>query len=156
MYRYLKLLLMMVTITAFALPVFADSGMVRLKSEFDAPTTAERLVSLLNKKGMKVFIRVDHAAGAKSAGLELRPTELVVFGNPKVGTPLMQCSQSVALDLPQKALIWKDQNGEVWLGYNTPRYIADRHAVQGCEQTIKKIEKALANFARGATSKRND
>lgn len=156
MLNYLRLALILAIFPVVALPAYADSGMVRLKSEFDVATTADRLVSLLDKKGMKVFIRVDHAAGAEAAGLELRPTELVIFGNPKVGTPLMQCSQSVALDLPQKALIWQDEKGEVWLGYNAPRYVAERHAVQGCEQSIQKIEKALANFARGATSKRND
>jgi uncharacterized protein (DUF302 family) len=100
---------------------------------------------------MTVFIRINHAEGAQKVGKKLRPTELVVFGNPKVGTPLMQCSQSVAIDLPQKALIWEDEAGLVWLSYNDPRYLAKRHGITECVNVIKKIEKALSNFAHAAT-----
>ena len=83
--------------------------MINVKSVHDVKTTADRLEDVLNAKGMKVFTRINHAAGAKSVGKDLRPTELVIFGNPKVGAPLMLCAQSVALDLPQKALIWEDK-----------------------------------------------
>ena len=98
-----------------------------------------------------LFIRINHAAGARKVGKNLRPTELLVFGNPKVGTPLIQCSQSVAIDLPQKALIWQDDKGQVWLSYNDSNYLAQRHGLSQCAEVIKKVEKALNNFAKAAT-----
>jgi uncharacterized protein (DUF302 family) len=100
---------------------------------------------------MTVFMRINHAEGAQKVGKKLRPTELIIFGNPKVGAPLMQCGQSVAIDLPQKALIWQDEAGQVWLSYNDPKYLASRHGIKECGEVIKKIEKALGNFARMAT-----
>lgn len=132
-------------------PVFAASGLVTVKSNHDVKTTADRLESLLKEKNMTVFIRIDHAAGAQKVEKELRPTELVVFGNPKVGTPLMQCAQSTAIDLPQKALIWEDEHGAVWLSYNDPAYLVERHEISGCEPVVEKITAALANFAALAT-----
>ncbi len=99
---------------------------------------------------MTVFNRVNHAAGAEKVGKSLRPTELLVFGNPKVGAPLMLCSQSVAIDLPQKALIWEDDSGQVWISYNDPRYLALRHNLQGCEKILKKVAGALGNFTKKA------
>jgi uncharacterized protein (DUF302 family) len=116
-------------------------------------TTIDRLESILKEKGMVIFKRVNHTEGAKKAQLKLRPTELLVFGNPKVGTPLMQCSQSVAIDLPQKALAWENKAGQVWLSYNDPDYIAERHNISGCEKVINKIKNALSNFARKAIAK---
>ena len=130
---------------------FADSGLISLKSSHDVKTTADRLENALNQKGMTVFIRINHAAGAQKVGQKLRPTELIVFGNPKVGTPLMQCRQSTAIDLPQKALIWEDEDGTVWLSYNDPNYLVERHGIAGCAEVVKKIEKALSNFAKAAT-----
>ena len=129
----------------------AGDGLISVKSSHDVKVTADRLEDILNKKGMNVFIRINHAAGAKKIGKQLRPTELVVFGNPKVGTPLMQCNQSVGIDLPQKALIWQDDKGQVWLSYNDPNYLALRHGLSQCAEVIKKIEKALGNFAKAAT-----
>jgi len=129
----------------------AGDGLISVKSSHDVKVTADRLEDILNKKGMNVFIRINHAAGAKKIGKQLRPTELVVFGNPKVGTPLMQCNQSVGIDLPQKALIWQDDKGQVWLSYNDPNYLALRHGLSRCAEVIKKIEKALGNFAKAAT-----
>jgi len=129
----------------------AGDGLISFKSSHDVKVTADRLEDILINKKMNVFIRIDHAAGAKKVGQKLRPTELVVFGNPKVGTPLMQCSQSVAIDLPQKALIWQDAKGQVWLTYNDPNYLAQRHGLSECADVIKKVEKALNNFAKAAT-----
>ena len=100
---------------------------------------------------MTVFVKIDHAERAQKVGKKLRPTELIVFGNPKVGTPLMQCGQSVAIDLPQKALIWEDQEGQVWLSHNDPKYLAKRHGIKGCDEVVQKIENALNNFAKAAT-----
>ncbi len=129
----------------------AGNGLISVKSSHDVKATADRLENVLKQKGMNVFIRINHAAGAAKVGKELRPTELIIFGNPKVGTPLMQCSQSVAIDLPQKALIWQDDKGQVWLTYNDPNYLAQRHELTGCAEVIKKVEKALSNFAKAAT-----
>lgn len=126
-------------------------GVIRIKSAHSVPDTLDRLESALKNKGMTIFKRVSHSAGAAKVGLELRPTELLIFGNPKVGTPLMQCQQLAALDLPQKALVYEDENGQVWYAYNDPEYIANRHNVTGCDEVVSKISKALFNFSRLAT-----
>lgn len=130
----------------------AQSGMTIVPSASDVSATADKLEAVLNSKGMTVIARIDHAAGASKADMELRPTQLVIFGNPKVGTPLMQCAQSVAIDLPQKALIWEDAEGKVWLGYNDPQYLVERHSIAGCDEIVSKVSNALANFAKAATA----
>ncbi|WP_165856862.1 DUF302 domain-containing protein [Marinobacter sp. JSM 1782161] len=121
----------------------AADGLITVQSPHSVETTADNLEAVLDAKGMTVFTRIDHALGAREAGLDLRPTEVVIFGNPKVGTPLMQCTQSVAIDLPQKALIWQDAEGQVWVGYNDPQYLKERHDIEGCDEVVGKIEKAL-------------
>ena len=131
--------------------LYADNGLVSVPSDHDVRTTADRLENALKAKGMKIFMRVNHSQGAKDVGKALRPTELIVFGNPKVGTPLMQCNQTAGIDLPQKALIWQDAVGKVWFTYNDPNYLADRHALDKCSPVIQKVGKALAAFARSAT-----
>lgn len=131
---------------------FAAEGVVTVKSNHAVADTADRLESILKEKGMTVFARIDHAGGATSVGRNLRPTELVIFGNPRVGTPLMSCRQTVGLDLPQKALIWEDQEGDVWLSYNDPMYLARRHDLEGCESVLSKVAGALSNFAKAATA----
>ena len=148
--RYLLYTLM--AIFFFASVTYADNGIISIKSSHDVKTTVDRLENKLREKGMTVFIRINHAEGAQKVGKKLRPTELIIFGNPKVGTPLMQCGQSVAIDLPQKALIWQDETGQVWLTYNDPKYLASRHNIKECSEVIEKIEKALGNFARMATT----
>lgn len=130
----------------------AADGVVDVQSSFTVKVTADRMESLLKEKGMTVFNRIDHAQGARQVGIELRDTELIIFGNPKVGSPLMKCMQSVAMDLPQKVLIWKDAQSKVWISYNDPRYVEKRHHIMGCEAVISTIEKALAGIA-GAASK---
>jgi uncharacterized protein (DUF302 family) len=135
------------------LPAVAAEGLASLPSQHSVSLTADRLVSLLESKGMTVFNRIDHAAAAQAAGIELRPTTLVIFGNPKVGSPLMQCSQTTAIDLPQKMLIWQDDKQQVWLSYNDPAYLKIRHQIEGCDETLSKISGALANFALQATRK---
>ena len=129
----------------------AADGLVVLKSNHSVAATADKLEAVLSENGMKIMNRIDHAAGAESVDLELRPTEVVIFGNPKVGSPLMQCAQSVAVDLPQKALIWEDESGQVWLGYNDPEYLKARHAIEGCDAVLEKVSGALSNFAGAAT-----
>ena len=146
-----QLFLSLVAILFFVSSAAADTGLVNLKSSHSVKKTADRLESKLSEKGMTVFIRINHAEGASKVGKKLRPTELIIFGNPKVGTPLMQCSQTVAIDLPQKALIWEDEAGQVWLTYNDPKYLATRHNISECNEVLKKIDNALRNFASAAT-----
>lgn len=134
----------------FSTVALAD-GMVNVQSKHDVVTTADKLEAVLKSKGMTVFNRIDHSAGAASVGHELRPTQLLIFGNPKVGSPLMKCAQSVAIDLPQKALIWEDEKGTVWLSYNDPAYLEDRHVIEGCDEVLKKVSGALAKFSKAAT-----
>ena len=136
----------------FAAPTMAAEGMINIKSDHDVKTTADRLVRELQAKRVTVFERIDHAKGADSVGIVMRPTVLVIFGNPKAGTPLMMCQQSVAIDLPQKALIWKDSQGQTWLGYNDPYYLALRHRIEGCEEPLERLSKSLRNFANLATT----
>jgi len=141
----------LIGIIFFASLAYADNGIISIKSSHDVKVTADRLENNLIAKGMTVFIRINHAEGAQKVGMKLRPTEVIIFGNPKVGTPLMQCGQSTAIDLPQKALIWEDEAGQVWLSYNDPKYLAERHGIKGCGEVIKKIQTALSNFANAAT-----
>jgi uncharacterized protein (DUF302 family) len=130
---------------------YADNGVINVKSTHAVKRTADRLEIALNEKGMAVFARINHSEGAKKVGINLPATELIIFGNPKVGSPLMKCNQTAGIDLPQKALIWEDENGQVWLSYNDPQYLAKRHDLTGCMEVIKKVEKALSNFAKAAT-----
>jgi len=147
------LALLSLAIPSFAGESLLSASLISVKSAHDVSTTADRLENILKSKGMNVFALIDHAAGAKKADMELRPTELVIFGNPKVGTPLMKCNQSIAIDLPQKALIWEDKDGVVWLAYNDPDYLAKRHSLTGCDEVLTKVKGALAKFAAAATSK---
>jgi len=124
-----------------------DNGVISIASPYSVELTAARLEKVLREKGMTVFRRVDHSAGARAVDLKLRPTVLMIFGNPKVGTGLMQCAQTAAIDLPQKALIWQDKDDKVWLSYNDVRYIASRHGISDCNIVLNKISKALAAFA---------
>jgi uncharacterized protein (DUF302 family) len=106
-----------------------DNGIVSVQSRFSANETIERLLAILTERGITVFARVDHAAGAASVGLSLRTTELVIFGNPKGGTPLMEDQQAAGIDLPLKALVWEDSEYKIWLSYNDPTWIARRHSL---------------------------
>ena len=144
------------TILAFLFittPSIATDGIIDIKSMFGVKETADRLEGILATKGMTIFTRINHSEAAKNVGTELRETELIIFGNPKVGSPLMQCQQSVAIDLPQKALIWKDAQGTVWISYNDPRYLQNRHNIPSCNEIITKISNALAGITKAASEK---
>ncbi len=145
-----KTLLNLFVCLLFSSVVLAEDGLVNLQSPHDVKTTADRLEKALLNNGMTVFSRIDHAQGALKIGQALRPTELLIFGNPKVGTALMLCQQKIAIDLPLKALIWEDEDGQVWFSYNDPDYLADRHALSGCDPVLAKVKTALANFAQAA------
>ncbi|MCL6416276.1 DUF302 domain-containing protein [Aestuariirhabdus sp. Z084] len=132
--------------------VQADDGLVWVRSAHSVANTSERLQAMFKKKGVTLFARVDHAKGAMSVGNDLAPTELLIFGNPKLGTPLMKCQPSVAIDLPQKMLISEDNKGQVWISYNAPAYLAERHQMQGCAPVLKKIATVLETFASKAAA----
>src|SRR5271155_541050 len=105
------------------------SGVIDVSSRYSVPETLARLQSILKEKGVTVFARVDHSGEAEKAGLKMRPTQLLIFGSPKAGTPLMVVSPTLAIDLPLKALAWEDADGKVWLSYNTPEYLQQRHNI---------------------------
>ena len=136
-----------------SLSAVASDGVISVESDYPAKETADRFVSIIEEKGLKMFARVDHAAGAASVDIDLRPTELIIFGNPNVGAPLMQCNQQVAIDLPQKALIWEDAEGKVWFSYNDPTYLQERHKIEGCDEVLSKVSNVLANLGAAATKK---
>jgi uncharacterized protein (DUF302 family) len=130
-----------------------DNGLVTRQSARDVPMTLARLTAALEAKGITVFARIDHAEGAQSVGLSLRPTTVVIFGNPSAGTPLMQAAQTAGIDLPLKALVWQGEDGVVRLTYNDPAWIARRHGLGGeAEKISDALAKALASFADIATS----
>jgi len=134
-----------------AMAAQAQDSLIKVKSAHSVRATLDRLETALNEKGVTVIARVDHAAAAQKVGMTLRPTEVLVFGNPKAGTPLMQCAQSIGIDLPQKALAWQDEKGDVWLAYNDQKYLAQRHAAKGCDAPVTAMSDALAAFAKAAT-----
>jgi uncharacterized protein (DUF302 family) len=130
----------------------ADDGLITLPSMHDFETTLGRLLAALAEKSITVFARVDHAAGAKDVGLHLRPTTLVVFGNPLAGTPLMEAAQIAGIDLPLKALVWEDADGTVRLSYNDPHWIAARHHLgDGAAKPVAGMTALLAALAQRAT-----
>jgi uncharacterized protein (DUF302 family) len=130
----------------------AADGLIAVKSPHSAKVTMDRFESVAKSKGLNVFARVDHAAGAAKVGKTLRPTEVLIFGNPQGGTPFMECAQSVGIDLPLKALVWEDASAQVWVGYNDPAWIAKRHAVESCA-VADNIGKALAAITEAAVTK---
>jgi uncharacterized protein (DUF302 family) len=130
----------------------AADGLITIQSRHGAKDTADRLDAAVKARGMAVFARIDHAAGATEAGLSLRPTELVVFGNAKGGTPLMQSNQMIGIDLPLKALIWQDTADKVWLSYNDPNWLAKRHGLGSTvDPTVSAMADGLGAIAREAT-----
>src|SRR5438552_14158980 len=118
-------------------------GLTTGPSSFGPKETMDRLEAEVRAKGMTVFARIDHAAGAAEVGLTLQPTELLIFGNARGGTPLMQASQTTGIDLPLKALVWQDGAGKTWLSYNEPSWIAQRHGVANAEQVVNNLAAAL-------------
>lgn len=147
-----KVILFLAVILLSAIPSMAADGIISVQSNFDVAETANRMESILQEKGMTLFNRIKHSEGASKVGIELRDTELLIFGNPKVGSPLMKCQQTIAIDLPQKALIWQADEGTVFISYNDPIYLQKRHSVSGCEEVFKKITKALEGITKAAAS----
>jgi len=130
----------------------AAAGLTTIQSSFGPQDTTRRLEAAVKAKGMTIFARIDHAAGAEEVGLALRPTELLIFGNAKGGTPLMQSDQTMGIDLPLKALVWQDAAGKTWLSYNDPSWLAKRHGMGAdVEPIAKAMAAALAAVATTAT-----
>src|SRR3977135_2090873 len=107
----------------------ANNGIVNKPSKHSVERTVEALTNILKSKGVAVFALIDHSGEAEKVGLKMRPTKLLIFGNPKAGTPLMLAAPSTAIDLPLKILVWEDAQGRAWLSYNSPAYLRDRHGV---------------------------
>ena len=131
----------------------AEKGLVTMQSNHSVQDAADKLASIIESKGMKVFARVDHQKNAQGVDLTLRPTQVIMFGNPKAGTPLMNCEQSVAIDLPQKILISEDADKKVWLSYNNPEYLKERHNIKGCDTQLANIATALNGVSKAAIAK---
>jgi uncharacterized protein (DUF302 family) len=138
-------------LAATAVLASAADGLVAVKSPHSAAVTMNRLEDIAKQRGLTVFARIDHAAGAAKVGKMLRPTELLIFGNPQGGTPLMECAQSAGIDLPLKALVWEDASKQVWVGYNDPAYLAQRHAAAQCP-AVENLTKALSGMAAAAVA----
>jgi uncharacterized protein (DUF302 family) len=129
----------------------AADGLIEIKSAHSAADTGTRLVAAIEARKLTLFARIDHAAGAKKIDKTLRPTEVFIFGNPNGGTPLMECAQSIGIDLPLKMLVWQAADGSVMLGYNDPAWLAKRHGT-ACEQPVINIGKALDAIAKGVAA----
>lgn len=134
------------------MPVADADGLILKRGSHGVPETLDRLAAALRAKGLKIFGRIDHGAGANAVGVPLRPTELLIFGNPKLGRRLFTSNQMAAIDLPMKALAWEDAEGRVRLPYNDPQYIADRHGIKDRAEAGEKRRGALKEFAGQASA----
>ncbi|MDD1827069.1 DUF302 domain-containing protein [Photobacterium sp. ZSDE20] len=149
-----KLLPLCAILLSASFSVAASDGLIKYQSNYSVKETADRFEEIAKSKGLTLFARIDHQKNASNVDLELRPTEVIIFGNPKVGTPLMQCAQDVAIDLPQKVLVSEDANKKVWLSYNDPNYLLNRHAINGCDEVIKKISGVLSKLSEATIAKK--
>jgi uncharacterized protein (DUF302 family) len=131
----------------------AADGLTTIRSSYGLTETTNKLEAAVKAKGMTIFAHIDHAAGAAAVGLALRPTELLIFGNAKGGTALMQAIQTIGIDLPIKALVWQDAAGDTWLSYNDPGWLAKRHGLDHeVQATVSALAAALDAVARAATT----
>ena len=139
-------------VVMFSMAVMAQDGLITQASANDVETTQAKLEAAIAEAGLTLMTVIDHEANALNNGLELRPTRVVLFGNPAVGTPLMQAAQSVAIDLPQKMLIWEAEDGSVNVGFNDPAYLQTRHGIEGQDERLANITGALTNLMNAATA----
>jgi uncharacterized protein (DUF302 family) len=129
------------------------NGLVTIRSSRDAKATMNQLEAAVKAAGLSVFARIDHAAGAAEVDLPLRPTELLIFGNARGGTPLMQARQTIGIDLPLKVLVWEDEKGQVWLTHNDPRWLAQRHGIDASvDRVVAALSAALVKLASAAAA----
>lgn len=140
--------------TSFSATVLAgDNGLIKKKSAHSVKVTIDRLENILKKKGIGIAVRWNHAAKAKGVGMDMRDTEILIFGNPKMGSPLMLSNQEIGIDLPMKALAYKDAKGQVWLVYNDPAYMKNRHGISDKDPVFKKMTGALGKMTSKAAGK---
>lgn len=133
----------------------AQEGLTTIRSNYGPKETMDRLEAEVRSKGLTVFAHIDHAAGAAQVGLQLRPTDLLIFGNAKGGTPLMQANQEIGIDLPLKILVWQDQAGITWLSYNDLSWLAKRHALgRDSEATVNTLGNVVGALAAAAANSR--
>jgi uncharacterized protein (DUF302 family) len=130
----------------------AVPGLTTIKSSHPPQETMSRLEAGVKAKGLTVFARIDHAEGASAAGLSMRPTEVLIFGNAKGGTPLMQAAQTIGIDLPLKSLVWQDASGNTWLSWNDPAWLAARHGLSGVDAVAGKLSALLEDLAKTAAT----
>ncbi len=142
MTSYLKVALMALVMTLPTMTA-ARAGLIRKQSAHSVKVTLDRLETILGKKGITVFARIDHAAGAMAAGQELAPTQVLVFGSPKMGTPLMTARREIGIDLPLKVLAWRDADGKVWLAYNDPADLKTRYRITTRDKVFAKMARVL-------------
>ena len=147
--KQISLLLILCFVLISTSTALAADGLVSLKSSYSAAETMNRFETIAKNKGLNIFARINHTAGAAKIGKTLRPTEVLIFGNPQGGTPFIECAQTVGIDLPLKVLVWEDAAGQVWLGYNDPVYLAKRHGVSQCP-AAGDLGKALAGLSAAA------
>ena len=142
------------SVCLWGVQAMAADGLISLRSSYGPKDTMDRLEAEVKAKGLTVFARIDHAAGAAAVGLSLRPTEVLIFGNAKGGTPLMQSKQTAGIDLPLKALVWQDGSGDTWLSYNDPGWLANRHGLGlEADATANALAAVLDALARAAAAK---
>ncbi len=144
--------LFLITVLLFTAAANAADGLVVKPSAHSVAQTLDRMEAVLKKKGIRVFARVDHQKNAEGVGLTLRPTSVLIFGNPKMGTPLMDSAQTAGIDLPMKVLAWQDADGKVWLAYNDPAYLTGRHGITDRDAVKTKMAGALKAMTDQATA----
>src|SRR6516162_10020374 len=144
MTTFLRMLALIAAIFLSGAHAMAAEGLTTIKSNFGPKDTMSRLEAEVKARGMTVFAHIPHAAGAAAVGVPLRPNDLLIFGNARVGTPLMQSAPTTGIDLPLKVLVWQDAEGSTWLSYNDPAWLARRHGLgPDAEATVKTLEGAL-------------
>ncbi len=139
-------------LSTIALSASAADGLTSVMSPYSAKQTLDRFEEIAKQRGLIIFARIDHAAGANKIGKTLRPTEVLIFGNPQGGTPLMECAQSIGIDLPLKALAWEDDKGQAWLGFNDLAYLGKRHEAGQCA-ALENVAKAVSSITAAAVAK---
>lgn len=146
-----RTILLLFALAAVGGPAVAMSDLIVRESKLGVKESIDALAAALDAKGIKVVARVDHAAGAKAAGLDLPPTEMLMFGNPKIGTPLMQANPEIGIDLPMKVLAWQAGNGKVYVGYTAPDKLKARHGIKDRDEVFKTMADALLRFTEAAS-----
>ena len=138
-----------VSLFSFLSLTFAAEGLIVHQSSFTPKQTMDKFETLVKQKGLNILARINHSTGAQKIGKQLPATELLIFGNPKGGTPFMECAQTTGIDLPLKVLVWQDKDNKVWLGYNDMAFIANRHNIKECP-AVNKLQQALAGLVKQA------